>query len=137
MQVLAPGGTLLLRDYALYDQAQLRFHALPSQGYASVPSLLSGPLPTADTTPIATPSGTTIDPDAAEELGKPWYRRGDGTMTYFFTTEEVDRLVAEGCEEGYKMEGEVSVIEREMSNRAEGWGCTRRFVQGSWRKAVK
>ena len=55
-------------------------------------------------------------------------------MTYFFTAEEVDVMVKAGCEEGSRMEGEVSVVERAMENRAEGWGCTRKFVQGSWRK---
>jgi methyltransferase-like protein 6 len=55
-------------------------------------------------------------------------------MSYFFTPEEVDGLVKEGCEEGWRMEGECSVVEMEMANRAEGWGCTRRFVQGSWKK---
>lgn len=77
-----------------------------------------------------------LDSDALAELGKPWYRRGDGTMTYFFTPEEVDSLMKAGCEEGYRMVGEVTVVERAMENRAEGWGCTRRFVQGCWRKVA-
>jgi methyltransferase-like protein 6 len=144
--VLAPNGSLLLRDYALFDQAQLRFHALPSQGYATIPSLLSAPLDASSTSPanppVSSPLTTSTETDGdGGERGKPWYRRGDGTMTYFFTVEEVTKLINDACEEQtggrFEMVGEAVVVEREMNNRAEGWGCTRRFVQGSWKKVEK
>lgn len=34
----------------------------------------------------------------------------------------------------FRMVGEATVVERAMENKAEGWGCTRRFVQGTWKK---
>ncbi|GAA5937959.1 hypothetical protein JCM3775_002407 [Rhodotorula graminis] len=119
VSLLAPGGSLLFRDYALHDAAQLRFHSLPSASYAANPSLLSDSLPL--------------------------YRRGDNTLTYFFTADDVRTLVdgaveavnAERRSEGRNvvvLEGGVEVVEREMQNRAEQWGCTRRFVHGSWRR---
>ncbi|GAA6057401.1 hypothetical protein JCM3770_000746 [Rhodotorula araucariae] len=119
VSLLAPGGSLLFRDYALHDAAQLRFHSLPSASYASNPSLLS---------------------DSA-----PLYRRGDNTLTYFFTPEEVQALVNDAVEainsertargeDELVVDGGSGVVEREMQNRAEAWGCTRRFVHGSWRR---
>ncbi|GAA5849705.1 hypothetical protein JCM9279_001985 [Rhodotorula babjevae] len=119
VSLLAPGGSLLFRDYALHDAAQLRFHSLPSASYAANPSLLS------DSVPL--------------------YRRGDNTLTYFFTADDVRALVDGAVEavnverrsEGRSevvLEGGVEVVEREMQNRAEQWGCTRRFVHGSWRR---
>ena len=61
-------------------------------------------------------------------------------MCYFFTVDEIVDLV-QGAVEGedgngkkWRMEGSAKLCEREMENRAEGWGCTRKFVQGSWTK---
>jgi len=104
----------------LHDAAQLRFHSLPSASYAANPSLLS------DSVPL--------------------YRRGDNTLTFFFTADDVRTLVdgaveainverrSEGRDDEVVLEGGIEVVEREMQNRAEQWGCTRRFVHGSWRR---
>lgn len=124
LAVLAPGGTLILRDYAALDEAQLRFHALPSKSYASVPSLLSTPLPL---------DGATLAEGVdLAEAGKAWYRRGDGTMTYFFGVGEMAGLVGGAREvdgEGreWRLEGSAVEVVREMENR---------LVQGSWTKVA-
>lgn len=134
MDVLAPSGSLILRDYALHDEAQLRLHALPSKSYAAIPSLLSAPIPSLDGEPLA----EGVD---KEEAGKAWYRRGDGTMTYFFAVDEMERLIGavrsrdERGREWRLVGGAVEVL-REMENRKQDWGCTRRFVQGSWTKVL-
>lgn len=79
------------------------------------------------------------------EKGRAWYRRGDSTLCYFFTVEEIEDLVAgaaaggERDEEGrprWRMEGKAVMHEREMENKGQGWGCTRRFVHGSWTKVA-
>lgn len=59
-------------------------------------------------------------------------------MTYFFTTEEINSMLQDASEadSDFKMVGECVVVERQMENRSEGWGCTRRFVQGSWKKVA-
>lgn len=78
------------------------------------------------------------------ESNLPFYRRGDNTLTYFFTPEEIETHIATALasvnaartaagKAPIELEGGVEVVEREMENRKEGWGCTRRFVHGSWR----
>ncbi|GAA5873546.1 hypothetical protein JCM16303_001160 [Sporobolomyces ruberrimus] len=131
--LLAPGGTLLFRDYALHDEAQLRFHALPSASYATVPALLSAQTDSpASTEPENAPHDKPGDA-AGSESNRPWYKRGDQTMTYFFTSEEVQDLVDQACRDlGRKVEGSVAIVERKLENRAQEWECTRRFVHGSW-----
>ncbi|KAM0755139.1 S-adenosyl-L-methionine-dependent methyltransferase [Meredithblackwellia eburnea MCA 4105] len=152
IESLTPGGSLLFRDYALHDEAQLRFHALPSKSYASIPSLLSAPIPTASLSPSTgiepselnraslPPTSDELSPTqpADEELGKPWYRRGDSTMVYFFTGEEISILLSKACEgTEFEMVGNVEIVERGVENRKEGWTFRRRFVQGSWRKVAR
>lgn len=137
-QTLAPGGSFLFRDYAIYDQAQLRFHALPSGGYATVPSLLSAPADD-ETSTDGNADGKSAD---EAEKGKAWYRRGDGTMTYFFRADEFNEMVREAAtepdEQGlrYEMVGGCQVMERTLENKAQQWACTRRFVHGSWEKVL-
>jgi len=61
---------------------------------------------------------------------KPLYRRGDGTMSYFFEREvgECDALFLKG--EGWECAGKTEVVKREMENRKEDWKKERKFVQG-------
>lgn len=105
IDVLKPGGTILFRDYAINDAAQLRFHQRPSSGYTSVPSLLSE--------------------DQA------FYKRADGTLSYFFSTDEVRALFCHSLE---CLECEVN--ERQIVNRKQGIEVPRRFIQARFRKRV-
>lgn len=128
-QLVTPGGSLLFRDYALHDAAQLRFHSLPSASYASNPSLLS---PQTDA-PAATSDESSTAP--FDDSNRPFYRRGDNTLTYFFTADEIQSYVDEAARAlGIEVEGKCEVVERELENRKEQWGCTRRFVHASWRR---
>uniref|UniRef100_A0A0K3CHH8 BY PROTMAP: gi/647395738/emb/CDR37401.1/ RHTO0S02e14400g1_1 [Rhodosporidium toruloides] n=1 Tax=Rhodotorula toruloides TaxID=5286 RepID=A0A0K3CHH8_RHOTO len=130
LALVAPGGSLLFRDYALHDAAQLRFHSLPSASYASNPSLLS---PQTDAS--ASPDSSTPSDPSFDDSNRPFYRRGDNTLTYFFTANEIQSHVDEAAHAlGIEVEGKCEVVEREMENRKEQWGCTRRFVHASWRR---
>ncbi|KAK4056340.1 hypothetical protein OIO90_002784 [Microbotryomycetes sp. JL221] len=135
VSILAPGGHLLMRDYAIHDAAQLRFHALPSKGYASVPSLLSEPTSDDEV------SASVRQGEEDAERGKAWYRRGDSTMTYFFTPQELQDMIQvevvqqdDVTGQAFKIVGECTIVERRLENKAQNWDCTRRFVHASWQK---
>ncbi|WFD31156.1 hypothetical protein MSPP1_002190 [Malassezia sp. CBS 17886] len=101
--VVPVGGTLVFRDYARCDLAQLRFHTRADAQWAE-PSLLSD----------------THD----------WYRRGDHTMAYFFTRDEMQRHAdAIG---GF--EGPVEEVVKVSTNRRSGAVLERRFIQARLRR---
>ncbi|CAO1636731.1 unnamed protein product [Sympodiomycopsis kandeliae] len=107
--LLSPGGTLLFRDYAKGDLAQLRFHQ--KEKWAE-PSLLS------------------------EEYD--YYRRGDGTMTFFFSLEYMQEITNQ-LEKLFGKElvmdqSHAKVIERVGANKKRGINLRRCFVQAVWKK---
>ncbi|KAH9824083.1 S-adenosyl-L-methionine-dependent methyltransferase [Melampsora americana] len=105
IDVLNPGGTILFRDYAINDAAQLRFHQRPSSSYTSVPSLLSE--------------------DQA------FYKRADGTFSYFFSIDEVRALFSPSLD---CLECEIN--ERQIVNRKQGIKVPRKFIQARFRKRL-
>ncbi|WFD27793.1 hypothetical protein MNAN1_002798 [Malassezia nana] len=105
VQVLPVGATVVFRDYARADMAQLRFHTRKDALW-SEPSLLS----------------ETHD----------WYRRGDDTMAYFFTRDEVERLFdAVG-----HLEGTAEEVVKTVTNRRTGAVMERRFIQARLRRVA-
>ncbi|KAK0545160.1 hypothetical protein OC844_007388 [Tilletia horrida] len=92
---------LLFRDYAYLDLAQVRFHARADAAYRD-PALLS------------------------EE--HPYYRRGDGTLTYFFEEERLKKLAEQAG-----LEGAVEVLCKVKINRKLDSRMERRFIQARWR----
>eukprot|EP01130_Rhizamoeba_saxonica_P009166 TRINITY_DN3725_c0_g1_i1.p1 TRINITY_DN3725_c0_g1~~TRINITY_DN3725_c0_g1_i1.p1 ORF type:complete len:366 (-),score=94.33 TRINITY_DN3725_c0_g1_i1:87-1184(-) len=56
-RVLKPGGTLFIRDYGLYDLAQMRFFAKKNS-----------------------------------KIGDNYYKRGDGTLSHFFSKEAIEAI---------------------------------------------
>ncbi|GAA5830566.1 hypothetical protein JCM11251_002515 [Rhodosporidiobolus azoricus] len=105
--------------------------------------------PPASSPAVSCPSpGTQHAQPATDGTDLAWYKRGDNTFTYFFTAAEISSLISravttlndrsgakKGDEAFIALEGGVEVVEREMYNRAEEWGCTRRFVHGSWKRS--
>lgn len=97
------GASIVFRDYAHADLAQLRFHTRKDAAWAE-PSLLSA------------------DHD--------WYRRGDHTMAYFFTRDEVQRLF-----DGVGgLEGAAEEVVKTNTNRRTGAVMHRRFIQAQYTK---
>ena len=97
------GASVVFRDYARGDLAQLRFHTRRDAPWAE-PSLLSD--------------------------SHHWYRRGDHTMAYFFTRDEVERLFAEAG----GVSGSVEEVVRTDTNRKTGAIMERRFIQARFRR---
>lgn len=99
------GATIVFRDYARCDLAQLRFHTRRDAQWAE-PSLLS------------------------DDYN--WYRRGDQTMAYFFTRDEVQGIVdAVGG-----LEGEAEEVVKVSTNRRTGAVMDRRFIQARLRRVA-
>ncbi|KAG0150977.1 hypothetical protein CROQUDRAFT_720179 [Cronartium quercuum f. sp. fusiforme G11] len=107
IDVLKPGGTILFRDYALHDAAQLRFHQRPSASYSSIPALLSN--------------------------NSSFYKRSDGTFSYFFSLNEVKDLFSFPILDCI----ECDINQRQTLNRKEGLEISRKFVQARFRKNKK
>lgn len=107
--LLAPGGTLLFRDYGRGDLAQLRFH---NKAKWAEPSLLS------------------------DEYD--YYRRGDGTMTFFFGVDYMQGVSDQLAQrtDASIADNSVKMVERIGQNRKRGIELKRRFVQAYWRKAA-
>ncbi|KDN53045.1 S-adenosyl-L-methionine-dependent methyltransferase, partial [Tilletiaria anomala UBC 951] len=98
-----PTPTILLRDYASGDLAQVRFDSKD----AALPSYREP---------------TRLSPAA------PYYRRGaDNTLAYFFDVDQLQRL-ARRC----GLVGEAKVVERSSENRKTGVVLRRRFIQARW-----
>ncbi|WFD37004.1 hypothetical protein MCUN1_003896 [Malassezia cuniculi] len=97
------GSSIVFRDYARGDLAQLRFHTKRDAQWAE-PSLLS---------------------DEHD-----WYRRGDNTMAYFFTPQEVTHI----AEAVGGLEGEAREVVKVNTNRRTGAVMVRRFVQARWKR---
>ena len=92
---LRVGGHVVLRDYARYDLAQLRF-----------------------------PNG--------RRIGDNYYVRGDKTLTYFYTLDEIEALMA-----GAGLSTVSSTyIEKDKVNRKEGTVMPRVWVQGCFEKTA-
>lgn len=99
------GATIVFRDYAQCDLAQLRFHTRRDAQWAE-PSLLSD--------------------------DHSWYRRGDQTMAYFFTRDEVQGIVdAVGG-----LEGAAEEVVKVSTNRRTGAVMDRRFIQARLRRVA-
>eukprot|EP00754_Rhynchopus_humris_P006455 Rhum_TRINITY_DN13109_c0_g1::Rhum_TRINITY_DN13109_c0_g1_i1::g.57067::m.57067 len=82
---LRPGGVVLLRDYAVYDQAHVRF--LDRQRGAEASKCEAGG--------VAGPPYPRVDHARCLDARRR-FRRGDGTLSFFYTTEDV-RALARGA----------------------------------------
>lgn len=129
---LPSGGTLVFRDFAHGDLTQLRYHLRKTDAWREPSLLIDG------NTVAQAPKGVAADaPEAQEEVqpvqGQPkqglLYRRGDGTMTYYFCVEELELHAQQ-----LGLEGEVKEILRVGMNRKTGQELSRRFIQAKWRK---
>ncbi|OZJ04021.1 hypothetical protein BZG36_03761 [Bifiguratus adelaidae] len=96
---LKPGGTVLFRDYAVFDEAQIRFSKKKES-----------------------------------KLADNLYVRGDdipaGTMSYFFSTQELEDLFTNN---GFTC-ATLEYVYRETTNRAEDIAVDRIYIQGRFVK---
>ncbi|GAA6041191.1 hypothetical protein JCM8097_008335 [Rhodosporidiobolus ruineniae] len=76
------------------------------------------------------------DLDTASSVGEsnlPWYKRGNNTITYFFTPSDIQSLSTAPSHRSTQAM-QVDAVERELFNWAADRRCTRKFVHGSWRR---
>lgn len=99
---LAPGGAVLVRDYAAGDLAETR---LAARGVAAGAKL--------------------GDSSGSQKLGDNFYVRSDGTRSYYFTPDALRSLFAA---QGLAC-AQLCVQERDITNRAQGVTMQRRWVQ--------
>lgn len=100
----AVGGTVLFRDYAIGDMAQLRFDSKDSNG----PKYYE---------------------PARLDSEEPYYRRGDdGTLAYFFDPDYLASLAEQVGLQGPR----PTIQERIVVNRKQESTMVRRFVQAQW-----
>ncbi|KAI8916701.1 S-adenosyl-L-methionine-dependent methyltransferase [Powellomyces hirtus] len=91
--VLKPGGTLIIRDYGLYDAAQLRFKS-------------------------------------TAKMDDRFYARGDGTFSYFFSTDALAALFNE--DGGWECVANTYVF-KEVTNKKRELTMDRVFVQARYK----
>ncbi|KAJ9466009.1 O-methyltransferase 3 [Diplonema papillatum] len=108
--LLKPGGSILFRDYGLYDHSQLRFH---DKHLAD----------THEPCVFAVESGERHD----KQL---FYRRGDGTQAYYFSVEEAARL----CEGVGLTPSSLEYHCNKVVNRKNGTEMKKVFVNGVFTK---
>ncbi|CAH7686987.1 S-adenosyl-L-methionine-dependent methyltransferase, partial [Phakopsora pachyrhizi] len=116
VSVLKPGGEIIIRDYAINDASQLRFHSKKSSSYSTHPSKLSKSLP--------------------------FYRRSDSTLTYFFNIDEISNLFCEsnnndGDHDYIIKTLECQIIKRSLINRKSQIDLDRHFIQARFKKLKK
>lgn len=114
---LKRGSVVFFRDYAKDDHAHKRFRLTRNRSIHSVPPC----------EPISTSIRT--ENNASEEENFT-YTRTNGTLTHFFTMEEVSKLFSSA---GFHII-QLEFVERDVENRKQQQQLRRRFLQGrfSW-----
>jgi methyltransferase-like protein 6 len=101
-----PGGVLYFRDYAVNDHAEARFQQSNRQ-------LRSG----------------VHDSEGHTDVDANTYERTNGTLSHFFSVEEVRQLFERA---GFEVIA-LDIIDNEVTNRKTGVTFARKFVQGRFR----
>lgn len=121
--LLAPGGSLLFRDYAEGDLAQRRFQGSDGDAGEGGGAASSG----SKRKPWFEPNRLSSDHH--------FYKRGDGTMTFFFGEEYVRELTRQAFGDDELQQGfKINVVHRDGVNRKTQMALNRRFIQASWTK---
>lgn len=112
-----PGGVFFFRDYAVSDHAETRFRLRDGAGPAQTVPFASG----------APGSHEELQPMADEErVAGNTYARTNGTLSHFFSEEEVRGLFEAA---GFTVR-HLEIVSRVVENRKTNVSFTRKFVQG-------